>query len=110
MSKGISNCMISVATNLIGIRGTQSGVASSFDAPIQAKQRPMACNRSETWASQPSFDLRSTSEIDRTQDFAPTMNITGVRGVHVSLFDGEHPTHQTVESFKIYGHLDDNCS
>lgn len=48
------------------------------------------------------FDLRSTSEIERTQDFAPTTAVPGVKRVHVSLFDGEYPTQQTVESLKKY--------
>lgn len=48
------------------------------------------------------FDLRSSSEIARTQDFAPITEVPGVRRVHVSLFDGEYPTTQTVESLKKY--------
>lgn len=48
------------------------------------------------------FDLRSSSEIERTQDFAPITEVPGVRRVHVSLFDGEYPTTQTVESLKKY--------
>ena len=48
------------------------------------------------------FDLRSSSEIERTQDFAPITEVPGVRRVHVSLFDGEYPATQTVESIKKY--------
>lgn len=48
------------------------------------------------------FDLRSSSEIARTQDFAPITEVPGVKRVHVSLFDGEYPTTQTVESLKKY--------
>lgn len=47
------------------------------------------------------FDLRSTSEIEKTQDFAPTTEIPGVNRVHVSLFDGQYHQ-QTVESIKRY--------
>lgn len=48
------------------------------------------------------FDLSSTSEIERTQDFAPTTAVPGVKRVHVVLFDGDYPTQQTVESLKKY--------
>ena len=48
------------------------------------------------------FDLRSSSEIERTQDFAPITEVPGVKRLHVSLFDGEYPTTQTVESLRKY--------
>lgn len=48
------------------------------------------------------FDLRSTSEVEETQDFAPITVVPGVKRVHVSLFDGEYPTQQTVERLKKY--------
>lgn len=49
------------------------------------------------------FDLRSRTEIERTADFGPVVDIAGVERVHVPVYvDREYPSHQSVKNLESY--------
>lgn len=49
------------------------------------------------------FDLRSSTEIERTADFGPIVNIAGIERVPVPVYvESEYPTHQSVENLEQY--------
>lgn len=49
------------------------------------------------------FDLRSSSEIERTADFGPVVDIAGIERVPVPVYvHGDYPSHQSVKNLDEY--------
>jgi len=49
------------------------------------------------------FDLRSRTEIERTADFGPVVDIVGIERVSVPVYvDSEYPSHQSVKNLENY--------
>lgn len=49
------------------------------------------------------FDLRSKTEIERTADFGPVVQIAGVDRVSVPVYvESEYPSHQSVKNLETY--------